>query len=208
MVFAKAALILPIALVAAACSSSEGDPSPVPASVEAATTEIPNRGDDTEGHTPRGFPGTGTGLFAGDNLNSVFPDGDGVQIYLTFDLPEIPGVGSALLTSDVLHVSGTPFEDLGELIAEPVQYESFGPELYDLPAPGDPAVCRREAEGGVVCDVTDQVDSAVSSGAGSVQFRLRFERAGDNDGEQDLAMFFREDSNTNEPGLFLLTVIP
>jgi hypothetical protein len=46
----------------------------------------------------------------------------------------------------------------------------------------------------------------MSSGAGSVQVRLRFERAGDNDGDQDLAMFFREDSNINEPGLFTLRV--
>ena len=206
MASARAALILAIALVAAACSSSEGSPSSAPASPDTTTAEIPNRGDDMEGHTPRGFPGTGTGLFAGDNLNSAFPDGDGVQIYLTFDLPAIQSVDSALLTSDVLHVAGTPFADLGEFVAEPVEYDSFGPELYDLPASGDPAVCERDGAAGVVCDVTDQVDAAVSSGAGSVQLRLRFERAGDNDGEQDLAMFFRKDSNTNEPGLFTLRI--
>ena len=206
MVFARTAFVLAIALVAAACSSSDGDPPEVPASADATTAEIPNRGDDTEGHTPRDFPGSGTGLFAGDNLNSSFPDGDGVQIYLTFDLPEIQSVGSALLTSDVLHVAGTPFADLGVFLAEPVEYDSFGPDLYDLPASGDPAVCQRDGEAGIVCDVTDQVAAAVGSGAGSAQFRLRFERAGDNDGDQDLAMFFREDSNTNEPGLFTLRV--
>jgi len=195
MASARAVLILAIALVAAACSSD----------VES-TAEIPNRGDDMEGHTPRGFAGTGTGLFAGDNLNSAFPDGDGVQIYLTFDLPAIQSADSALLTSNVLHVTGTPFADLGEFVAEPVEYDSFGPELYDLPASGDPTGCERHGEAGVVCDVTEQVDAAVSSGAGTVQLRLRFERAGDNDGEQDLAMFFREDSNTNEPGLFTLRI--
>ncbi|MEA2057419.1 MAG: hypothetical protein U9O63_01745 [Actinomycetota bacterium] len=208
MVFARTTLILAIALVAAACSSSEESPSSASADPDATTAEISNRGDEMEGHTPRGFPGTGTGLFTGDNLNSSFPDGDGVQIYLTFDLPEIQSVDAALLTSNVLHVSGTPFADLGELLAEPVEYDSFGPDLYDLPASGDPATCRREGEAGVVCDVTDQVDGAVSSGAASVQFRLRFERAGDNDGDQDLAMFFREDSNTNEPGLFTLRIRP
>jgi hypothetical protein len=206
MVFARTALILAIALVAAACSSSDGDPPTVPASTSTSTAEIPNRGDDTEGHTPRGFPGSGTGLFAGDNLKSAFPDGDGVQIYFTFDLPEIQGVESALPTSDVLHIFGTPFADLGVLLAEPVEYDSFGPDVYDLPASGDPAVCGRDGEAGISCDVTDQVDAAVSSGVGSVQFRLRFEFAGDNDGDQDLAMFFREDSNTNEPGLFTLRV--
>jgi hypothetical protein len=205
MASARAALVVAIALVAAACSSSQERPASAPTSPDT-TAEIPNRGDDTEGHTPRGFPGTGTGLFAGDNLNSSFPDGDGVQIYLTFDLPEIQNIESALLTSDFLNISGTPFADLGDLLAEPVEYATFGPELYDLSAAGDPAVCRREGGARVVCDVTAQVDAAVSSGAGSVQFRLRFERAGDNDGEQDLAMFFRQGSNTNEPGLFTLRV--
>ena len=206
MVFARTALFLAIALVAAACSSSEASPSSAAADPEVTTVEISNRGDDMEGHTPRGFPGSGTGLFAGDDLNSSFPDGDGVQIYLTFDLPETQDIEAALLTSDVLHVSGTPFTDLGELLAEPVEYDSFGPELYDPPASGDPAVCRREGETGIACDVTGQVDSALNSGTGSVQFRLRFGRAGDNDGNQDLAMFFREDSNTNEPGLFTLRI--
>lgn len=32
--------------------------------------------------------GMGTGLFAGDDLNPGFPPGDGVQIFLTFELPE------------------------------------------------------------------------------------------------------------------------
>lgn len=32
----------------------------------------------------------GTGLFAGDNLNPGFPNGDGVQIFLTFDLRGLP----------------------------------------------------------------------------------------------------------------------
>ena len=47
---------------------------------------LKNHGGATEGHTPRGFSGMGTGLFAGDNLNRNFPEGDGVQIFLSFDL--------------------------------------------------------------------------------------------------------------------------
>jgi hypothetical protein len=39
-----------------------------------------------------------------------------------------------------------------------------------------------------------------------VQLRLKFERPADLDGQQDLAMFFRSDSNTNQPGLFTLTI--
>ena len=41
-----------------------------------------------EGHTPRGFAGSGTGLFVGDNLNPNFPDGEGLQILLSFLIPD------------------------------------------------------------------------------------------------------------------------
>jgi hypothetical protein len=59
-------------------------------------------------------------------------------------------------------------------------------------------------DGGIECDVTDAVERAVALGEDRVQFRLRFETAGDDDGEADLAMFFVTDSNTNEPGIFTL----
>jgi hypothetical protein len=38
------------------------------------------------------------------------------------------------------------------------------------------------------------------------QFRLRMDQAGDLDGDQDLVAFFKGDSNTNEPGIFLLDI--
>ena len=34
------------------------------------------------------FRGVGDGLFAGDKFDGGFPDGDGVQIYISFDLGE------------------------------------------------------------------------------------------------------------------------
>ena len=75
---------------------------------------IPNLGTNAlEGHTPRGFEGMGTGLFTGDNININFPEGDGVQIFITFDLSELTGgVQSAVLRSEDIHITGTPFEDL------------------------------------------------------------------------------------------------
>lgn len=149
----------------------------------------------------------GTGLFAGDNLNPGFPDGDGVQIYLTFEPTSTPeSVSAAVLSSDALHVQGTPFADLGVLFAERVVYESFGGDLFDLPAASVPIACRRTGPAGIACDVTTAVEEAIDSGAGRIQFRLRFDRAGDGDGSQDLATFFRTDSNTNEPGIFTLTI--
>jgi hypothetical protein len=206
MVFARTALLVSIALVVAACSS--------PSSPDSSTTEsdgsyvILSQGGTNEGHTPTAFAGTGTGLFAGDNLNSSFPEGVGVQLYLTFDVPAGTDVNSALIRSDALHVAGTPFEDLGPLLAEPVRYGAFGPDLFDLEATGRATVCSIIGDTSIECDVTETVDIAVNQGASTAQFRIRFDTEADNDGQQDLAMFFRKNSNTNESGIFELVVTP
>jgi hypothetical protein len=88
-------IALPVlALLAAACGSSDGTPPPPPTPGAlgggSQSVVLLNQGDASEGHTPRGFRGAGTGLFVGDNLNSQFPDGDGVQLYVWFDLRELP----------------------------------------------------------------------------------------------------------------------
>ncbi len=197
------AVIVVIALIAAACSSTSDIDGPAPATVVAS---IPNEGGANEGHTPIGFPGTGTGLFVGDNLNPGFPDGDGVQTYMTFTLPDLATVDDAELGSDLLQISGTPFADLGELLAEPVEYTTFGADLFDLPVSGDPTTCTVINGSAVTCDVTTAVRSAIARGDSSVQIRLRFERVADDDGQPDLAMFYRTDSNTNEEGLFTLVI--
>jgi hypothetical protein len=148
----------------------------------------------------------GTGLFAGDNLNSRFPDGDGVQAFVTFALPEDPTATSATLRSNVLQTRGTPFNDLGALIAERVKYDTFGQHLFDLPSSGDPSTCTVIGGTAIACDVTRAVQAAADEGVPSVQFRIRFERVADNDGQADLAMFYRSDSNRNEEGLFTLVI--
>ena len=198
-------LVIVIALVAAACSSTSGSEDPEPQAATS-TVSIPNEGGTNEGHTPIGFPGTGTGLFVGDNLNSRFPDGDGVHTYMTFDLPGSAVVAGAVLRSDFLKTSGTPFDDLGDLLAERVEYTTFGPDLFDLPASGEPTACTVIGGTAVTCDVTGAVQEAIDQGNTTIQFRLSFERIADNDGLQDLAMFYRTDSNTNEPGLFELVL--
>jgi hypothetical protein len=182
-----------------ACGSSEDSPTGSP------QTQTQNHGGSMEGHTPRGFAGSGTGLFVGDNLNPGFPDGDGVQMWLSFDLPEgTPTPSRALLRSEALTVRGTPFADLGALQAEPVMYDSFSPQLFDRPSTGAAVTCNRVSDRGIECDVTDAVTQAIDRGEDRAQFRFKFETAGDNDGEADLAMFFLTDSNTNEPGIFTL----
>ncbi len=97
-----------------------------------------------------------------------------------------------------------PFADLGALHAEPVRYETFSPELYDHPSTGAAVICDRVGDRGIECDVTDAVARTIDVGEDRAQFRLKFETAGDNDGEADLAMFFLTDSNTNERGIFTL----
>ncbi len=46
----------------------------------------------------------------------------------------------------------------------------------------------------------------VGQGAAEIQFRLRFSSVADNDGQPDLALFYLTDSNTNEPGIFELSI--
>jgi hypothetical protein len=198
-----------ILLVAAACSTAAAPATPTtePAAPPSPTSlTIANEGGSREGHTPTAFAGMGTGLFAGDNLNARFPEGVGVQIYLTFPLLPDLDAGEASIISDALTISGTPFADLGALVVEPVEYESFGPELFDDTAIGPSTVCVVTYGTAIACDVSEALDVAVAAGKVEAQFRLRFEEPADNDGRQDLAMFFRTDSNTNEPGIFELVI--
>ena len=62
------------------------------------------------------------------------------------------------------------------------------------------------SEGPFRCDLADAVRSSLNDSYPFAQFRLRLDRAGDNDGIQDLVAFFIADSNTNQPGIFELEV--
>ena len=171
---------------------------------------LQNQGGEMEGHTPRGFPGMGTGLFAGDNLNPRFPNGDGVQLFLTFDLSTVPSgkVVSALLRSENASVSGMPFKDLGPLRAEEIRYSEFSTALWNLEpfAGGDDCEFANSSEGPFRCDLADAVRRSLNDSYPFAQFRLLLDRAGDNDGSQDLVAFSIADSNTNQPGIFELEV--
>ncbi|MCH7714217.1 MAG: hypothetical protein IIC99_11405 [Chloroflexi bacterium] len=163
-----------------------------------------------EGHTPRGFRGMGAGLFAGDNLNPRFPNGDGVQLFLTFDLSAVPSgkVVSALLRSENASVRGMPLKDLGPLRAEEIRYSEFSPALWDLEPVADADVCEfaTSSEGPFRCDLADAVQGSLNDSYPFVQFRLLLDRAGNNDGSPDLVSFFITGSNTNQPGIFELEV--
>ena len=164
-------------------------------------------GPPLEGHTPQGFAGMGTGLFVGDNLNANFPEGDGVQLFVAFELPSDVGeVTAATLSSENMTVRGTPFETLGQLRAQAVSFETFGPAVFDTPGLGEPTDCSPQGTTALNCDVTQAVNDAVDAGTTNLQLRLRFDIPGNGDGEQDMALFFLTDSNTNEPGIFSLTL--
>lgn len=173
------------------------------------TVIIENHGGDMEGHTPRGFQGMGTGLFAGDNLNPNFPNGDGVQIFLTFDLSTVSAgsVSSAILRSGDAHIQGTPFNDLGTLKAEEVRYEQFSSALWDLEATGEACVFATNRDSSFSCDVREAVERSLLDGYPFAQFRLLFDQAGDSDNSQDMVMFFKRNSNTNEAGIFELEIV-
>ena len=179
-----------------------------PSPIKVITLE--NQGGEMEGHTPRGFRGMGTGLFAGDNLNSRFPDGDGVQLFLTFDLSTVPSgkVVSAMLGSENVSVRGMPLKDLGPLRAEEVRYQEFSSDLWNLEpfAGGDTCEFATSSEGPFRCDLSGAVQKSLEDSYSYVQFRLLLDRTGDKDGSQDLVAFFLADSNTNQPGIFELEV--
>jgi len=172
-----------------------------------AVVSVPNQGGAMEGHTPRGFRGMGTGLFAGDNLNPGFPNGDGVQFFLSFDLSGLPDgtVARAELRSERLQVSGDPF-GLGALRVETIRYSRFSPDLWDQSTTGEACVLAESATSSVACDVTAAVTQAVADGQSTAQFRVRLDEAGDGDGVPDLVMFFVSGSNVNEAGIFTLTM--
>jgi len=191
---------------APAAETPEAETAEAPAPVVGEPISIANDGTSAlEGHTPRGFAGMGTGLFAGDNLNPNFPNGDGVQIWLSFAIPNGTATPTtATLRSDVLSPTGNVFEALGNLQAAPVSFEAFGPQVFDLQPTGDLVTCERPTESSLTCDVTAAAQTAIDAGDPLVQLRLTFEEVSDSDGEQDLARFFLTDSNTNEPGIFFL----
>ena len=152
----------------------------------------------------------GTGLFAGDNLNPRFPDGDGVQIFLTFDLSAVPAgkVVSAVLRSDNVSVRGTPFKDLGALRAEEIRYSKFSSALWNLEPLAGGVDCEfaTSPSGPFQCDLAETVQRSLNDSYPFAQFRLLLDQAGDSDGNPDMVAFFISNSNTNQPGIFELEV--
>jgi len=168
---------------------------------------IDNQGGSVEGHTPRGFKGMGSGLFAGDNLSPNFPNGDGVQIFLTFDLGNIASnVVSATLRSENVHIQGSPFKNLGALKVETIKYDEFSSALWNVKPSSFACEVTDMPDGKFECDVTSALRQILADESRSAQFRIRFERAGNSDGRPDLAMFYKTNSNTNEPGIFQLEI--
>ena len=175
-----------------------------------------------EGHTPIGFEGQGGGIFAGDNINSTFPNtvDDGVQIWLSLDLKRSEegtefwqaevrwDVESAVLSTENVDINGTPFTDLGDLRVTQVHFDAFSSALWDL-QPDAGAVTQvfsTSADGPFEADITSVVQHAVDDRERYAQLNIRFDQAGDADGDADMALFNLGDTNATEEGIFTLLV--
>lgn len=169
---------------------------------------IDNMGDARmEGHTPTTFRGAGTGLFIGDNLHGDFPHDAGLQAFVTFDLSRVSrggGFDHVELFSSFAQVDGDPLENLGKVMVDVVSYDRFSPDLWDVSADGEACVFAPQSDETFSCDVTGVVKEAVLSGSDRLSFRLKFEKATDGDGQQDLLSFRHYDPNANIAGLFQL----
>lgn len=198
------------------CNGEETPEEPVSSSFSFDNTGNASR----EGHTPRGFQGQGDGIFTGDNLNGGFPEGDGVQLFISFNLArDVDGgslrdsttttVESAELAAAVEPtIEGSPFADLGDLLAEEVIHDGFSSELWDLEPPANAGSCvfATGPRQPFACDFTDAVQNALDDGRRFLDVRMRFETAGDSDGMQDMVFFFISDVNATDAGLFTLDV--
>lgn len=178
--------------------------------IASSTIQILNKGGFSGGHTPIGFQGQGTGIFVGDNLNPNFPNGDGVQAFLTFDINTLKNSDftKATLISNDLHISGSPFVDLGNIVVEEVQYNSFSSRLWNAESLGKVCELEQGAEVGIIsCDISDVLSNAIRNGQDTLQLRLKFETISDGDNSADLAMFYKTNSNTNDSGIFIIEVV-
>lgn len=202
--------LLLVSIILSACSTVDNIIAEA-TGAEPNTYILYNEGNNTmEGNTPRGYAGSGPGLFVGDDLHSDFPSGDGVQAFISFNLSSLgsQNVTEAVLRTTNYEIRGTPFKDLGNLIVDEMRYANFNDRLWAW-APvlnGADCVFATSAQGPFSCDVTEGLQIAFRTGRTKVQFRLRTEIPGDGDGVQDMIFFYISDLNATEPGIFELQV--
>jgi peptidylprolyl isomerase len=174
---------------------------------------LANQGGEFEGNLPWNSDRAGPGLFAGDEIAEGFPDTEGVQIFLTFniegvEIPEGQAIASAVLSSRAMAAAGTPFDDLGPLIASPVRFETFPPTPEEREPIGPEVACVPDLEAQLLtCDVAAAMAELIDGEGTLVSFRLRFALPSDQDGQPDVAVFFFRDPNLNERGIFTLDIV-
>jgi hypothetical protein len=175
---------------------------------ERKTFVIENRGEDFEGHSPIGFSGSGSGILLGDNLNEIFPNKDGIQSFLNFDLTKLKGekIKSAVLYSEFAQIEGEPFESLGNVLVDEVSYGEFSSKVWNTESFGNVCVVNVLEDGIFTCDITEHIDRFLREGKETAQFRLRFEKVSDEDNQKDLLLFYKTDLNKNEKGIFKIRV--
>lgn len=180
-----AVLLLSIALVTGAYAQ------------EALTFSIPS-GAGVEGYAARSSGLTGQGLFAGDNINEEFANGDGVAFYLNFDVSQLPAgsVQSAALSSEHALIRGAPFDGLGRLIVQQVKFSKLE-DASKAEKAGEGCVLGEHSSSSYECDISKALQDAIDDGRQNLQLRVMFDLASDKDGKADIISFYRADGDKN-----------
>jgi hypothetical protein len=112
----------------------------------------------------------------------------------------------AVLRTEHDHLSGTPFAELGDLVAGELRDDTFSSSLRNLEAGAGGASCifATSAHGPVECDLSELVPSTLADDLSPAQPRPRFDLAGHSDGSQDLALFDIQASNEAQLVIFEL----
>ena len=144
----------------------------------------------------------GTGSSAQDilvgNGEMVNPVGELVaRGFMSFDLSDIPA-GAAIESAELRfyqkEIEGSPYEKLGNLVLEHVDYGAIlGDSAYNTPAL-DTAVLDIETSPGAWYILSDPtivawVQSSLETGISRQQFRLQFSQETDGDGQEDWIAF-------------------
>lgn len=138
----------------------------------------------------------------GDTSTDYYAEG-----YFSFDIGQIPS-GATILSATLrlYHEAtlGTPFEDLGPLLVDHLDYG-------DTLDPGDANLAALQADVGslaqgsigqyVGIDAGGSVQDDVSLGRPRSQYRLRFTTTTDNDGVEDSVFFTGYGGTQNKPQL-------
>jgi hypothetical protein len=150
------------------------------------------------------------------NGRIVEPTGELVSRgFLSFDLAEVPAgatIEGVELRFYQQTIEGEPYEKLGNLMLEQIDYgSSLDPGAYDLPALDSAVLARLPSPNSwyVLSDpaITSWVQSTLDNDQARFQLRLRFTQESDGDGEEDWVSIEPGGGILSSPNAPTLTII-